>query len=43
MVSKDVRAAVGALVIETTWLKFLAAHLVPLARDTSDEWALLEP
>lgn len=43
MASRDVRAAVGSLVIETTWLEFLAAHLVALAGDTNDEWALLEP
>ncbi|HEY6685627.1 MAG TPA: hypothetical protein VI094_05395 [Propionibacteriaceae bacterium] len=43
MASKDVRAAVGGLVIETTWLEFLAPHLVALAGDTNDEWALLEP
>jgi hypothetical protein len=44
MVSKAVREAVGGLVIETTWLEFLAAGLVVLAGDnTDDEWDLLLP
>jgi hypothetical protein len=43
MVSRDVQAAVGGLVIETTWLEFLAARLVAIAGDTNDEMALLEP
>ncbi len=43
MVSRAVREAVGGLVIQTTWLEFLAAQLVVLAGDnTDDEWDLLE-
>jgi hypothetical protein len=43
MVTSEVRAAVGGLVIETTWLEFLAARLVAIAGDTKDEMALLRP
>jgi hypothetical protein len=36
MVSKAVREAVGGLVIQTTWLEFLAARLVVLAGDNTN-------
>ena len=44
MVSRAAREAVGGLVIQTTWVELLAAQLVVLAGDnTDDEWDLLEP
>ena len=42
-VSPEVRAAVGSLAIETTWLEYLAARLVAIAGRTENEMALLAP
>ena len=41
--SKEVRAAVGSLAIQATWLEFLTARLVAIAGDTTNEMALLAP
>ena len=38
--SREVRAAVGSLAIETTWFEFLAARLVAIAGNTTNEMAL---
>ena len=42
-VSREVRAAIGDLVIETTWIEYLAARLVRLAGMTDNEMSLLAP
>ena len=40
-VSREVRAAIGDLVIETTWIEYVAARLVRLAGITDNEMSLL--
>ena len=42
-ISDEVRAAVGGLALETTWLEYLAARLVAIAGLTDNEMALLAP
>jgi hypothetical protein len=42
-ISDEVRAAVGGLAIETTWLEYLAARLAAIAGTTDNEMALLAP
>lgn len=40
-VNRDTLAAVGELVLQTTWLEYLAAQLVVIAGKTDNEMALL--
>jgi hypothetical protein len=42
-VTTEIKAAVGGLALETTWLEYLAALLVKIAGDTTNEMALLAP
>jgi hypothetical protein len=41
--SQEVRAAIGGLVIEMTWIEYLAARLVVLAGRRDNEMELLKP
>src|SRR5918995_1819417 len=42
-VERETLAAVGELVIQTTWLEYVTARLVAIAGRTDNEMALLKP